>query len=271
MTWIDYLAGQIITELEVLGHKDDTVIALVGDHGWQLGEHNICEFMGYQPRNGDLSTAFSRREFVEHENRVVNKAYCALPLRYTGGKHTNFELGTRVPLIFHAVGQTEWIKSNALVESVDIYPTLAALAGLDAPSDVDGTALTTLWKNPNATISEAVFSEYPRCAPVGAAWTPEPGHNTPQSCVNTPRSNFTVMGYSVRTENWRCTLWMPWIGEKLAADFEAGPVAVELYSHNGDNEVDFDQFENENVATAHPSVVAAHLAIAKKQWEKLYE
>ena len=38
---IDFLAGQIIGELETLGHKDDTVIALVGDHGWQLGEHNI--------------------------------------------------------------------------------------------------------------------------------------------------------------------------------------------------------------------------------------
>ena len=41
VSWIDFLAGQIIAELETLGHKDDTVIALVGDHGWQLGEHNI--------------------------------------------------------------------------------------------------------------------------------------------------------------------------------------------------------------------------------------
>lgn len=46
------------------------------------------------------------------------------------GKHTNFELGARVPLIFHAAGQTAGIKSNTLVESVDIYPTLAALAGM---------------------------------------------------------------------------------------------------------------------------------------------
>ena len=66
VTWIDYLVGQIVGELETLGHKDDTVIAVVGDHvslhpidlassvdspglhrggmsvqGWQLGEHNI--------------------------------------------------------------------------------------------------------------------------------------------------------------------------------------------------------------------------------------
>lgn len=34
VTWIDYLAGRLINELEALGHKEDTVIALVGDHGW---------------------------------------------------------------------------------------------------------------------------------------------------------------------------------------------------------------------------------------------
>ena len=115
-----------------------------------------------------------------------------------------------------------------------------------------------------------MFSEYPRCAPVDAAWTPEPGHATPQSCVNTARSNFTVMGYSVRTDEWRATFWMPWIGEKLAGDFTAGPEAVELYAHTGDTEADFDAFENKNVAEApgNAAVVAAHLTIAKKQWEK---
>jgi len=128
----------MIGELETLGHKDDTVIALVGDHGWQLGEHNIW------------------------------------------GKHTNFELGARVPLIFHAAGQTQGVKSNSLVESVHIYPTLAALAGLLPPPDVDGNDLSVLMKAPETNITTAVFSEYPRCAPVDAGWTPEPGHATPQ-------------------------------------------------------------------------------------------
>ena len=72
----------------------------------------------------------------------------------------------------------------------------------------------------------------------------------------------------MRTENWRATFWMPWIGEKLAGDFDKGPVAVELYSHSGDTETDFDAFENENVAEANAKVVAAHYAIAKKQWAK---
>ena len=151
---------------------------------------------------------------------------------------------------------------------MQIYPTLAALAGLPAPPDVDGTDLSVLMKQPDTQISEAVFSEYPRCAPVDAGWTPEPGHSTPQSCVNTMRSNFTVMGYSVRTTDWRATFWMPWLGEKLAADFDKGPAAVELYAHAGDTEADFDAFENVNVASQNAEVVAKHLAMASKQWKK---
>ena len=42
VTWIDYLAGQIIGELETLGHKDDTVIALVGDHGACHSLSTVC-------------------------------------------------------------------------------------------------------------------------------------------------------------------------------------------------------------------------------------
>jgi len=226
VSWIDFLVGQIVHELDVLGHMDDTVIAIVGDHGWQLGEHNIW------------------------------------------GKHSNFELGARVPLIIHAPGQTQQILSNSLVESVDIYPTVAILAGLPPAPDLDGSDLSPVWKNTNASINGVSFSEYPRCAPPDAAWTPEPGHATPQSCVTTHRSNFTIMGYSVRTDVWRCTFWMWWNGEKLEADWARAPVAIELYSHEGDTEADFDAFENTNVASQNEAIVQQHMVIAKKQWQK---
>ena len=151
---------------------------------------------------------------------------------------------------------------------LQIYPTLAALAGLAPPPDVDGKDISVLIKEPETQISEAVFSEYPRCAPVDAGWTPEPGHAAPQPCVNTARSNFTVMGYSVRTDHWRATFWMPWRGEKLVADFDKGPAAVELYAHTGDTEADFDAFENANVAGQNADIVGKHLAMATKQWKK---
>lgn len=220
VSYLDFLVGEMMAKLEELGHADDTVIAVVGDHGWQLGEHNIW------------------------------------------GKHTNFELGTRVPLIIKAPGQSEGIKSNALVESVDIYPTVAKLAGLPNPPDVDGIDLSPLWKEPDTPLKNVSFSEYPRCAPPDAAW------EDTTSCVHTQRSNFTIMGYSVRTDQWRATFWMWWNGAKLAAYFDKPPAAVELYAHSGDEEADFDKFENENVAKQNPDVVAVHFAMAKAQWEK---
>ena len=67
----------------------------------------------------------------------------------------------------------------------------------------------------------------------------------------------------------RFTGCRPWIGEKLAADFAKGAAAVELYGHASDTEAEFDGFENANVAAANPDVVATHLAIAKRQWEKV--
>ena len=41
VSYVDHCVGTLLDELERLGHADDTVIAIVGDHGWQLGEHNI--------------------------------------------------------------------------------------------------------------------------------------------------------------------------------------------------------------------------------------
>lgn len=66
---------------------------------------------------------------------------------------TNFELGVRVPLIVRA----PWIKTAvglntpALVEAVDLFPTVTELAGLPPPPKdqvLQGTSLAPLLKNP---------------------------------------------------------------------------------------------------------------------------
>ena len=40
IAYTDYNIGQVLHELEILGHTNDTVVAVFGDHGWQTGEHN---------------------------------------------------------------------------------------------------------------------------------------------------------------------------------------------------------------------------------------
>lgn len=79
------------------------------------------------------------------------------------GKSANFHLDTHVPLMIYTpdcpgTGQT----SPALIEYVDIYPTLTDLAGIDTPAYLEGTSLTPLLKSPGREWKTAVFAQYPR-------------------------------------------------------------------------------------------------------------
>jgi arylsulfatase A-like enzyme len=68
-------------------------------------------------------------------------------------KMTNFELGTRVPLIVNAPGQgTTGQRTRALVELVDLYPTLAQLCGLPLPAHLEGTSFASLLEKPGPAV-----------------------------------------------------------------------------------------------------------------------
>ena len=65
------------------------------------------------------------------------------------GKVTLFDIGARVPFIVRAPGLTKGgTESQAMVELIDIYPTLAALSGLKAPDHLQGTSLGPLLDQP---------------------------------------------------------------------------------------------------------------------------
>jgi iduronate 2-sulfatase len=124
-------------------------------------------------------------------------------------KHTNFELATRVPLIISAPGQKKrGAKTDALVEFVDVYPTLCELAGLPPTDGLEGKSLGPLIENPKREWKTAAFSQY-------------------------PRNGGKLMGYSMRTDRYRYTEWT----EKGKA-----PEGIELYDHKKDPD------ENVNIA-----------------------
>lgn len=67
-------------------------------------------------------------------------------------------------------------------------------------------------------------------------------------CLFIERSNFTWMGYSVRTEGWRYTEWVQWDGSHQKPLWER-MAGVELYPHKEyAGESDFDAWENLNEA-----------------------
>lgn len=98
------------------------------------------------------------------------------------GKVTLFDIGARVPLIIRVPGMTAaGSRSDAMVELVDLYPTLSELAGLKAPADLQGMSLVPLLSgDPNTAVREYAYSVVSR------------GKH---------------LGRSVRNQDWRYAKW----------------------------------------------------------------
>ena len=65
------------------------------------------------------------------------------------GKVSLFDVGAKVPFIMRVPGVTRGgTRSEAMVELIDIYPTLASLTGLDAPDHLQGMSLRPLLDHP---------------------------------------------------------------------------------------------------------------------------
>ena len=202
ISYTDYNIGVILDKLQALGMVDDTIVVNFGDHGYQLGEHD------------------------------------------TWAKMTNFELGVHIPLIIRApmlpgsVGK----ETAVLAEMVDIYPTLAELAGLPRPQmvpgseGINGTSLVPAIADPsNTSIKAAAFSQFAK--------------DNVGTSVNCQffRNETQLMGYTIRTDEWRYTSWF-----RFDHDGARGPhgpaegnyfgrvlvdeiLGRELYDHRGDS------------------------------------
>ena len=81
----------------------------------------------------------------------------------TWRKNTLFEVGLRSPLIVSMPGQAHsGAQTDALVELVDIYPTLCDACHLPVPSTLEGTSMVPLLENPKRTWKSAAFSKVVR-------------------------------------------------------------------------------------------------------------
>jgi iduronate 2-sulfatase len=114
-------------------------------------------------------------------------------------KQLLFEESARVPFMIALPKAKVTGVSPRTVELVDIYPTLADLCGLKAPANLEGKSLRPLLENPRASWSKPAITQQVR-----------------------NEDGKTIMGYSVRTEQWRYTEW------------DGGAVGAELYDHNSD-------------------------------------
>jgi iduronate 2-sulfatase len=86
-------------------------------------------------------------------------------------KHTNYEQAARIPLIVaDPRARNGGVKVDALVESVDVYPTLCELAVLPPPMGLDGTSFAAAMHNPKIhRPKEFIRHVYPRGNRIGQA------------------------------------------------------------------------------------------------------
>uniref|UniRef100_A0A3B3CCA6 Iduronate 2-sulfatase n=1 Tax=Oryzias melastigma TaxID=30732 RepID=A0A3B3CCA6_ORYME len=186
VSYMDAQVGRLLSALDGMGLTDSTMVVFTSDHGWSLGEH------------GEWA------------------------------KYSNFDVATRVPLIVFVPGVTadhntptepafpfidvfsgsELVRN--MVELLDVFPTVSALAGLRGPKHcpevslqvdlcVEGKSLAASFKHKEKkkNAERLAFSQYPRPA------------DTPQENSDLPDlKDIKVMGYSLRTWDYRYTLWL---------------------------------------------------------------
>ena len=139
-TFVDAQVGKVLDALDRLKLWDNTIVMLLGDHGYHLGEHGWW-------------------------NKV-----------------TVFDIGARVPLVMwvpKAAGMGA--ETEAVVELLDLYPSLADLCNLKPPHELRGESLRPLVEDPSLMWENPAYTQVVR-SPVG-------------------------MGYSVRYGDWRLTQW----------------------------------------------------------------
>jgi arylsulfatase A-like enzyme len=112
VSWFDESVGHLVDHLAKRGLSDDTVIVYLADNGWQA------------PGAG-----------VEYD----------FVLGGHQGKMSLYEDGFRTPLIFNWPGRIGSPRTDdALISSVDLFPTLLGIAGARLPVDREGRDLRPL-------------------------------------------------------------------------------------------------------------------------------
>nr|MBX2815539.1 sulfatase-like hydrolase/transferase [Saprospiraceae bacterium] len=234
VSYVDALIGKMLAALDESGAADNTIVIVWSDHGWHLGDMDVW------------------------------------------GKATNYEIATRVPLMIHSPDMpstTSGQSTEALVELVDMYPTLSELAGLKSPGHLEGQSFVPLMMDPQRPWKDAVFSQYPN--PALREWAANPLTASMRETYFGPlieevedrimtqmeeqwdRDLFEnqLMGYAMRTDRYRLVVW------KNREDPSDPPLFVELYDHQQD------PMESKNISSQRPDLVQQLLRQFDAGWQ----
>ena len=219
-TYMNSLVGRIVQQLD-----NNTMLVLLGDHGWSLGEHGEwCKMSNFEEavRVPLIFVPPGKLGSFSH----IDVTIYALDYPYTPTKHI-----------------------DNFVSLVDLFPSLVDLAGLPGvaackPETSQATQLCTegrswarLLVEPGSGWPDVAFSQYPR-----PSIYPRYDSDLPKE------RDIRYMGYSVRwrekweKSGWRCTVWMGFKARPKPEPDMTDIAGIELYDHQDDNG------ENNNLA-----------------------
>ncbi|ELU10885.1 hypothetical protein CAPTEDRAFT_33932, partial [Capitella teleta] len=132
VSFVDHQLGRVLDELDRLGMRDNTLVSLLGDHGFKIGEHGgwgkFCNF--------DLSVHAPLMVSVpgDTDHGVISNSLTELVDLYP-----------------------------TLVDAADLPPiTLCPEDSSDVDVCTEGASLIPLVADPEAELKSKVFSQYPR-------------------------------------------------------------------------------------------------------------
>lgn len=119
VTMVDNNLGEVLELLEELELTENTIVFFTGDNGGQDRFSSNDYPRGFFSPNVDPKTG---REF-------------------RGQKNTLYEGGLRIPFLVSWPGKVQPAVSDLIFSQVDVFPTLAELAGAETPNDLDGMSI----------------------------------------------------------------------------------------------------------------------------------
>jgi uncharacterized sulfatase len=125
VSFVDAQVGVLLEGLDRLGLRENTIVVVMSDHGFHLGEHS----------------GLWRKNTLFEESLRVPLVVAAPGLPLPG------------------------VATLSLAESVDVYPTLLELAGLAPAPGLEGVSLVPALRDPRRAVKRAVFSVASRQPP----------------------------------------------------------------------------------------------------------
>jgi arylsulfatase A-like enzyme len=110
--WFDETCGELLGYLDDKGLTKNTLVVYICDNGWAARSTN-----------------------ADDPDQSLWKGFA---LRSKGSPYEN---GIRTPIMLSWPGQVKPERSSQLAHAIDLYPTIAAAAGLEAPKDLAGINL----------------------------------------------------------------------------------------------------------------------------------